>query len=111
MSKIRQIVGKNIRNLREIRGFTQEGLAEMVDVSGSYIGYLERGIQSPSLKLLDRLANVLEVEPAVLLTKSEENVKDEELKKLIMLLSNKELGAIRFINEVATSYFRSLRDH
>ncbi|MEW6622431.1 MAG: helix-turn-helix transcriptional regulator [Bacillota bacterium] len=105
MSNIQKVIGQNIKIFRQTRGITQEGLAEMVNVSGSYIGYMERGKKSPSLDLLVKIAGVFKVEPAILLT-SVEGAADQELKKLIALLSNKGAGPVKFLNEVATAYFR-----
>lgn len=107
MSNIRQIVGQNIRLFRQTQGLTQELLAERLDISDSYIGYLERGAKSPSLELLAKIADVLQVEPEVLLT-SPKGEKNQELKKLLGLLSGKKAEAIIFINEVAIAYFKSL---
>ncbi|HHW39601.1 MAG TPA: helix-turn-helix transcriptional regulator [Syntrophomonadaceae bacterium] len=109
MSNIKKTVGNNIRLLRRARGMTQERLAEIVDVSGSYIGYLERGKRSPSLDLLAKIADVFKVDPAVLLTSSDDTT-NRELKKLIAVLSDKGPGPIKFMNEVAHAYFKSLED-
>lgn len=107
MYNIREIVGKNIRIFRHARGITQEMLAEMINVSGSYVGYMERGKKGPSLELLAKVAGVLQVDPAELLAYSDEET-DLELKKLIALLSGKGPGPVKFINDVAVAYFNSL---
>jgi transcriptional regulator with XRE-family HTH domain len=54
MTKIEIRLGKKIRQLRQERGYTQIQLAEKVDVSGNYIGYLERGLWQ-----LDKLSHFL----------------------------------------------------
>ena len=108
MSNIRQqILGQNIRHYRQAKGITQEKLAEIVDVSGSYIGYLERGEKSPSLDLLFKIANTLNIEPAILLTPPE-GTANSELRKLIGILSDKDVSTLKFIYEVAIAYFKSL---
>lgn len=107
MDDIRYVMGQNIRLFRRSKGVTQEKLAEMVNVSGSYIGYLERGKKSPSIDLLIKIAGVLKVDPAILLTSNEKKT-NQELKKLIILLSDKGPEPIRFLNEVAKAYFKSL---
>jgi len=107
MRHIRQTVGENIRLYRKAKGLTQELLAEKLDVSGSYIGYLERGTKSPSLELLSKIADVFRIDPAVLLT-SPKGKKNQELQKLLGLLSDKNPEVIIFITEVATAYLRSL---
>jgi len=103
-----QILGQNIRRYRHTKGITQERLAEIVDVSGSYIGYLERGEKNPSLNLLFKIADTLEIEPAILLTPPE-GTANSELQKLIRILSDKDAITIKFIYEVAAAYFKSLR--
>lgn len=107
MSSIAVIIGKNVRRFRKGKKLTQEELARMVNVSGSYIGYLERGIQIPSLKLLEKMALSLEVELALLLT-NPDNTRTQELNTLISLLSEKSPEAIKFLNDVAIAYFKSI---
>lgn len=107
MSNIRDIVGKNIRFFRRARGITQEMLAEKADISGSYVGYLERGEKLPSLELLAKIAAILQVEPAVLLA----NETNQELKNLMSILAGKGPGPVKFLNAVAIAYFKSLENH
>jgi len=109
MASIQTLVGKNIRFFRKSKGLTQEYLAEQANVSASYIGYLERGQKSPSLELLDRMAQALDVNSAQLLQSAEDH-DNPELHKLITLLSNKEPCHLKFLNEVATAYFKSLEN-
>ena len=109
MESIRKVVGENIRFYRLSKGYTQEGLAEKVDVSSTYIGYLERAQKSPSLELISAISKALEIEPALLLTPP--NKDDDELKRLISLLSGKAPYSVAFIHNIAIAYFKSLEDH
>lgn len=54
-------LGKNIRKLREKKGWTQEELSEKADMHVSYIGQIERGLRYPSLKIIFKIADALEV--------------------------------------------------
>ena len=54
-------IGKNIRQCRLERHFSQEQLAERVNVSANYIGMIERGEKAPSLETFLALANALQV--------------------------------------------------
>lgn len=107
MSNIREVMGKNLRHFRKLRGLTQAELATLVDVSGSYVGYLERGKQSPSLNLLEKISNTLGITPIILLT-SPADTKNSDLNSLIAFLSDKSPNMIKFIYEVANAYYRSL---
>lgn len=51
--------GLNVRRLRLKKGLSQSTLAKRAGLSANYVGTLERGIQNPSLKTLERLAKGL----------------------------------------------------
>jgi transcriptional regulator with XRE-family HTH domain len=63
MMVIQQAIGQILRALRQRKGLTQKELASKIQgkVDYSYIGKIERGEQLPSLKMLERLSNVLAV--------------------------------------------------
>lgn len=54
-------IGKNIREARIRMGYTQEVLAEWLDLSVKYVSMIERGMTGMRLKLLVRICNVLGV--------------------------------------------------
>jgi len=66
---IKQIVGDNIRYIREKKGWIQEDLAITSKVSRTYIGQVERGDKIISIVLLDKIAKALKVELSLLVTK------------------------------------------
>lgn len=55
-------IGKRIRQKREERGWSQEQLAIEADIDNSHLGKLERGEGNPTLKLVFRIAQALEIE-------------------------------------------------
>ena len=57
----------NLRRWRNTRGLSQDDLAYEAGVSRSYLSQLEKGSFYASLKVIGRLAEALEVEPAELL--------------------------------------------
>ena len=57
----------NLRRLRESKGIAQERLAWEAGVDRSYAGKIERGIANPSLNVLCRIADLLEVDVSALL--------------------------------------------
>jgi len=64
---LRQAFAANLRRLRYAKGLSQEDLAYEADVNRSYMSRLEKGASYPGLKIIGKLASVLEVEPAELL--------------------------------------------
>jgi transcriptional regulator with XRE-family HTH domain len=69
----RQIVGRNVRQLRQDRGLTQEQLAFEAQLDLTYVGVIERGRRNPSLVVLVRLATTQGVMPADLVSADREN--------------------------------------
>jgi transcriptional regulator with XRE-family HTH domain len=64
---LRQVFAANLRRLRHAKGLSQEDLAYEADVNRSYMSTLEKGGSYVGLEIIDKLAAVLEVEPAELL--------------------------------------------
>jgi len=56
-----------VRKLREARGLTQEELAERAEVSATYVGFVERGDNVPTLTIILQIAKALGVRPSELL--------------------------------------------
>jgi transcriptional regulator with XRE-family HTH domain len=67
---LRDVFATNLRRWRRERGLSQDDLAYEAEVSRSYLSQLEKGTHYASLKIIGRLAEVLEVEPALLLERS-----------------------------------------
>jgi transcriptional regulator with XRE-family HTH domain len=60
---LKQIFIFNLRKFRNNKGLSQMKLAEMCDTATNYIGEIEIGRRFPSLKLIEKIGQVLEVEP------------------------------------------------
>ena len=69
----RVALGKRIREARNKLRYTQEVLAEKVDIAVTYLGEIERGEKTPSLDVLVNLAESLEVSCDYLLRDSVES--------------------------------------
>lgn len=52
-------MGQRIRMYRQRQGLTQERLAELVGVSTSFVGHIERGSRKASLETLEGICKVL----------------------------------------------------
>lgn len=61
--------GKYLVHLREQKSISQRKLAELAGVTNSTISRLEADLVTPDLKTLEKLANALKIDKALLLTK------------------------------------------
>lgn len=59
-----EVIGLNVKRLRKAKRLTQEVLAHGAEIDTRYVGGIERGQENPSVAVLGRLAQVLEVHPA-----------------------------------------------
>lgn len=105
MGKLEVELGKKIRELRKQKGYTQAELAELVDLSTNFIGYLERGKQLPSLKTLEKIAQALGITIGYLFYSIENTLhkptrltkKDQTLSKLSKHLKDLDIKDITLI--------------
>ncbi|MBQ2262871.1 MAG: helix-turn-helix transcriptional regulator [Loktanella sp.] len=68
---IREIFAKNLRAARRQKGLSQEELAHRADLDRTYISSLERNVYNPTIDVVARLADALEIEAASLLQNSD----------------------------------------
>lgn len=61
MSELTVRFGLRVKELRKSIGLTQQELAERIEVSKDYIGLIERGLRSPSLFIVEKIAKTLKV--------------------------------------------------
>jgi transcriptional regulator with XRE-family HTH domain len=66
-----RILGLSIKRHREQKKISQEKLAELADIHTSYIGQIERGLRFPSLKVLFKISDALNVRLADLFSNIE----------------------------------------
>ena len=66
---LRGVVARNLRRIRHGRGLSQEELAARADLNRNYVGLLEREEHAATVDTLEKLAAVLEIDPAELLSR------------------------------------------
>ena len=64
---IRERLAKNLRQLRQEKGWSQEVFADEAGLHRTYISDLERAARNPSIKLVDAVALALDVTASDLL--------------------------------------------
>jgi len=63
--------GKIIAGLRQSSGFSQEELADRAAIHRTYVSQIERGLKSPTIVMLLRLAKALNTTPSRILRQLE----------------------------------------
>jgi transcriptional regulator with XRE-family HTH domain len=61
---LRQLFATNLRRLRHERKVSQEQLAHDAGVDRAYLSRVERAVTYVGLEIIERLASILEVDPA-----------------------------------------------
>jgi transcriptional regulator with XRE-family HTH domain len=64
---LRSVFARNLRKARQEAGLSQEALAHAAEIDRTYVSALERCIYSASIDMIEKLAEVLNIEPASLL--------------------------------------------
>ena len=62
-SRLVKIFGKNVREIRLKKGWSQEELASRADVSPNFVGYIERGERGVRIGNIEQIASALSVHP------------------------------------------------
>ena len=80
-------LGDNIRNYREMRGFTQEKLAELSNISEKHLSKIERGKINIKIDTLVNIATALSVSVDKLLSETSAYVKPNYISQITYHLS------------------------
>ena len=67
--KLRGVVARNVKTMREASGLSQEELAHAARMHTTYLSGIENGRRNPTLDVIERLAAALNVEASTLLAK------------------------------------------
>ncbi len=76
--KLDKLVGIQIQLLRLSKGWSQEYLAERSSLHRTYISQLERGLKSPSIRVLFQITSALEVPASRLIEMVEDSLNADE---------------------------------
>lgn len=100
-------LGEKIKKERMRNRLTQEMLAEMADITSSYVGQIERGERKVTLSKLVRIANVLNVSVDYLLSDHIELTDDNlqvEIKNAMNNMEEKDKHMIIDIIKIINDY-------
>ncbi|MDF2670429.1 MAG: transcriptional regulator [Paenibacillus sp.] len=60
-------IAQRVRAFRKLKGFTQDELAQKMGVSIAILGAIERGSRKAEPRIMQKIADALNIEPAELL--------------------------------------------
>ena len=106
MQTAKELLGMRVREVRKLRGLSQERLAEKVGIDPKQISRIEGGRSAPSFETLESIARDLQVEMKDLLDfqhlVAEESVEDQALRLLLLMDNHTKLVAIRMLRSLVT---------
>jgi transcriptional regulator with XRE-family HTH domain len=76
-----RVLGNKIRSLRKSRNFTLKDIGDAAGCTKAYVSQIERGIVSPSISVLKRIATALEIKLVDLFLVSEDDGDNIVVKK------------------------------
>lgn len=84
-------IKKNLKAYRKKRGFTQEELAEIAGISSPYCAQIEAGVRIPTIFVLIKLADALDIPLDVLVREDSAQTKLLELEYMLSHRSEEQL--------------------
>ncbi|MDY3069463.1 MAG: helix-turn-helix transcriptional regulator [Parabacteroides sp.] len=110
MKTINQIIGENLKKIRELSGFTQKQIAKSIGIERSAYSNYEGGTRDVPYDVLERISNIFGCEPYTLF---EENIQtDNEIMATAFRISDlddNDLIEIANFKEIVKSYLKMER--
>lgn len=103
MTSLKKLLAINMKEQRRVLDISQAVLAERVDTSTHYIAMIELERKTPSLKMIERIAEALQIDPPELLSvKAVPSISLRNLQKSVLQDIEKAVGNVILerINEV-----------
>jgi transcriptional regulator with XRE-family HTH domain len=70
---LKQVFIQNLKEFRKKEGYTQMKLAEYCKTTASYIGHIETGVKFPSMDMIEKMAEILRIQPYYFFINRNEN--------------------------------------
>jgi transcriptional regulator with XRE-family HTH domain len=92
---LKQIFIRNLKEFRKKEGLSQMKLAEYCNTAPSYIGQIEIGRRFPTMELIEKMADILRIEPYHFFKNRTDDNRDSETESLFPRLPNSMKNQIR----------------
>lgn len=104
MTNIKKSLGKKIKYYREQKNITQEHLAELIGINSRSVSLIECGQNFVTADTLTNVSRALGVSFKKLFDFEDENIQDENIKKELINLINKNEDKISRIYKIVKAY-------
>lgn len=95
-------IGLNIKEKRKNKGFTQAELASKINVDPKYISRIETGISTPSLAVIIKISQILNIEITELFEIDTKEKKDKVIALINSKLLNANIKELKTINKIVS---------
>lgn len=90
------MISDKIKILRESNGWTQQELADKVDVSNSAVSAWETGVKEPRMGMINKLAKLFNVKVSYIVNDDNDKEYDDDAKKIAEKIKERENLKILF---------------
>lgn len=97
MSDIYTSIGRRIREERTLRGLSIEKLAELAEITPSFLGLIERGERKLSVHTLDKITRALQVQPNELMQAQNKKSSSRWERKIAFLINSQSESAREYV--------------
>jgi transcriptional regulator with XRE-family HTH domain len=105
---LKQVFIRNLKEFRKKEGLSQMKLAEFCNTAPSYIGQIETGVRFPSLELIEKMADILRIEPYHFFKKKAGKNDNSDAESIFPLLPNSMKNQIK--TQIKTQIDQSTND-
>ncbi len=103
-------IGEQIKHFRLLRGLSQEALALEAGINPAFLGHLERGLKSPTVTTLEKIAVALDIPLSELFTcpsheAQPDDMKQTAIEQVFFLIKDLSTDSIRRIIVILQNIF------
>lgn len=103
--KLRETFIRNLKHYRKLSGLRQLDLALEIDKSSNYINSIENGKYFPSPETIEKIADVLKIDPMELFNKNDVDKTEKDLSKSSIKIIETQLKE-KLLKEVSNSFLQ-----
>ncbi|MDH4162350.1 MAG: helix-turn-helix domain-containing protein [Nitrospirota bacterium] len=102
----KRLLGARIKEIRKLKGFSQDKLAEKIDIDTKHLSRIEVGGSYPSLDTLDRIAKALGVDMKDFFEVVEESKKADLVRSAVNLIKEADEAKLKLLIKIARAIVR-----